>query len=479
MVYNTVCAQDIIFEDSNLKLKLIELGHDQNLDNEISVAEAEIIEFLDLTPPYNTETFEYYNQITDLSGLEFFTSLGELILNNNLISSIDLGDLISLTKLTCIECELTSVTMVSNLKLEELILWLNWELDELDLALLTNLKVVSLRNMGIDKVDIGNLTELENLTIKNCKISTLDVSTNPKLKVLDLRTNPLTYIKIEGNDSLLDINLSYTELKYLDVLGAPNLENLNCVICDLDSIHVSGLTKLTNLNLGQNNLKVLDVQNNVSLFHISCYDNKLEEILFDNNEALEYVYFDDNNLSKLDLMGAPNIKKVECRNNDFVTLKIENSSIETFYCSGNVQFTEMDICKAPNMIYIVFYDMPQPFVLRVKSLEMTNSMSLITDDDAEFTIETCISSTTYFDESSFIIFPNPITDEVSVRFEQGFNQPVNISLYDSYGRMIYQQNAVDPQHLFRLSTSEYPNGIYHMNFQRDQSLTSKRVVIKK
>jgi uncharacterized repeat protein (TIGR02543 family) len=99
-------AQDINFPDANFKQALLDNGNvDSNGDGEISIAEANAFE----------QTLIINNKgITDLTGIEYFTSITSLQCSENLLTSLDVSNNLMLTMLICSSNQLQAIDVSLN-----------------------------------------------------------------------------------------------------------------------------------------------------------------------------------------------------------------------------------------------------------------------------------------------------------------------------------------------------------------------------
>jgi|GEM_PF-7014776 len=102
--------------------------------------------------------------IVDFTGIEAFTNISGLNINDNIITSIDLTSNTLLASISMIRCK-------------------------------------------ADNIDITGLTALTNLNLRQCDLSSLDLSTNTILEVVDLRYNELTELDLSNNLLLTDVDL--------------------------------------------------------------------------------------------------------------------------------------------------------------------------------------------------------------------------------------------------------------------------------
>ncbi len=109
-------------------------------------------------------------KITDLSGIEYFTALTELVVSDNRLTALDVSNNTALTYLDCSGNKLTSLDVSNNTALKW---WLNCSGNQLT------------------ALDVSKNTKLVTLYCGENKLTALDVSKNPALENLDVRENYL------------------------------------------------------------------------------------------------------------------------------------------------------------------------------------------------------------------------------------------------------------------------------------------------
>lgn len=137
------------------------------------------------------------SDITDLSGIEYFTNVEKLLLMKNEVTG-DMSPLASLTKLTYLDLANNEVNDVSALasltNLSQLFLSLNKISDISPLASLTNLTWLTLENNKISDISaLASCTSLTNLTLTKNQVSDISpLLSLPNLKKVKLSGNPLS-----------------------------------------------------------------------------------------------------------------------------------------------------------------------------------------------------------------------------------------------------------------------------------------------
>ena len=236
-------AQIINFPDANFKARLLNASSglniaststpssygnvanyvkiDTNNNGEIEVSEAAVITYLNVS----------LSNITDLTGIEYFTNLLSLISTSNQLVNLDLSQ---------------------NHNIEYLICW-------------------------------------------NNQLTTLDLSQNPNLKYLICADNQLTSLNVSQNYNLMQLTCHTNQLISLDVSQKPNLVELSCNTNQLTILDVSQNTNLNKLYCYDNYLNTLDVSANPNLEYLNCSNNQLSSLFIKNNNPLwQVLIFNDN-----------------------------------------------------------------------------------------------------------------------------------------------------------------------------------------
>lgn len=178
-----------------------------------------------------------FEKVTNLSGIEYITSLRELnIEGNTKITALDLSQNDSLIQLDAGHC-----TKLASVKLP------------------AGITTVHLSSTAISEFDTSALTELSDLAVSGTKLTSLDVSKNTKLEALSIAFTGINSIDLTANTELKELYVSGCDLTKLDVSKNTKLLTLFAGNCNLTSLDVSNNTELTWLNVSKNHLTSLDL----------------------------------------------------------------------------------------------------------------------------------------------------------------------------------------------------------------------------
>lgn len=173
--------------------------------------------------------------LTDISGIEYFTNLTSLVCDENQLTALPVENLTNLTLLYCSNNQLTALP-------------------------------------------VENLTQLTNLRCNNNQLTAMPVEKLSQLAVLYCSYNQLTSLPVGNLTELTVLNCDNNQLTALPVGNLTLLEQLNCGTNLLTELDIEKLTELTALNCNNNQLTELLVDGLTNLNVLSCYDNRLTEL---------------------------------------------------------------------------------------------------------------------------------------------------------------------------------------------------------
>ncbi len=222
-------GQIITIPDTNFKNKLLQASAsnniaggnviDTNANGQIEVSEAQLITYLNVI----------ISNISDLTGIEYFINLQQLLIQYNSISTINISTLTNLVGLRCDYNNLTSI----------------------DLNGLTSLQGLICNNNQISNLSFNSLNSLNNVVCNNNQISTLDFSQNPLLKKLICSNNNLTSINLKNG-----INHDFSNVNFNDCwkTGNPNLATICVDASELINVqnHLNNCGSVQTINITSN-----------------------------------------------------------------------------------------------------------------------------------------------------------------------------------------------------------------------------------
>ena len=200
----------------------------------------------------------------------------------------------------------------------------------------TSLNILRCTDNQLTALDVSENTALTKLNCCFNKLTSLDVSKNTALTILECNANRLTALDVSKNTALTELNCSINELTSLDVSKNTALTILYCNDNQLTSLDVSKNTALISLSCVCNQLTSLDVSKNTALQILNCNYNQLTVLDVSKNTALTDLECRDNQLTVLDVSKNTALTDLECRNNQLTSLDVSNTNMDDLYCGGNI-----------------------------------------------------------------------------------------------------------------------------------------------
>ena len=300
----------------------------------------------------------YCDGVADVTGLQAFTDLQELVLNNGTFAALDASPF---TKLAYLEVtgnkNLTRITFGKDHRSLERLSLENNQLKTLDVTHLPALRDIYCWNNQLKTLDVSGNKELESLNCSNNLLTDLNVSGCTKLELLLADQNQLSALNVSqstalrelscGGNRLTALNLTKNtalevldcwgnQLKALDVSRNKALEVLGCGSNLLTALNVSQSTALRELSCGGNRLTDLNVSQNTALQRLGCGSNLLTALNLDNNTALEALDCGELGLTQLDISRLTALKQLWCYDNRLTALDTSrNTSLRELYCWSN------------------------------------------------------------------------------------------------------------------------------------------------
>ena len=207
---------------------------------------------------------------------------------------------------------------------------------KLDLSANTQLTDVNLRRNSLTSIDVTANTELAYLDLDENNIVELDVTNNTKLITLDCWHNNLTELDVSKNTELTALYCGYNELTELDVHLNTKLETLACPANNISVLDVASNTALTTLWCDRNNISTLDVTMLPNLTRLECGNNKLSVLDVTRNTELADLQCEENQLTALNVSSNPLLLRLLCYGNKITTLDVSrNTSLVVLNCGDN------------------------------------------------------------------------------------------------------------------------------------------------
>ncbi|MHC0444243.1 RCC1 domain-containing protein [Flavobacterium sp. 3-218] len=311
--FNTDCVTSNLYTyipDVNFENKLIALGIDSGVaDGKVLTSKISSLTSLDVSA----------SLISDLTGIQDFTSLNKLNCGNNKLLSLNISNNKLLKELNCRYNDLTTLDVSAN----------------------TGLTSLDCIYNHITTLDVSNMVELQSLLCTGNQITNLDVTKNLHLYWFGCNTNKLETLDVSQNKILQYLDCGFNQLTSLDISNNTALFYLNCYHNKLTSIDVSMLPELTSLACSANQLSSLNISKNVKLNSLLCEDTNISTLDISANTGLKELFCGNGQLTTLDVSKNKALTRLHCQNNKLTYLNIKNGS--------NTLLTDVSFIQNPNL----------------------------------------------------------------------------------------------------------------------------------
>ena len=350
--------------------------------------------------------------ITDMTGLQYFTYLKELIvMGNDELTELDLS---GNPELEYLDCAVTNI-------------------GELDLSANRRLVSIDCADIPLTSLDVSGLTSLKSIVVSGCNLTELDVS-GCVLNSLWCYDNPLTNLVLGNQPELYGFRCYRTDLTELDISRCPLLvdewlngtrEETNGIlsvrssydhwmmldsdqpivyvragvpidtstfpddifrayveknfdtdkngwlsdeeIANIESISIDGIiindlkgieffTALSSLCIGENELSYLDLGGNTELLSLECYGNRITVLDLRKNTKLQYLdCYSMGTLVGLNVSGLTNLSYIDVSDCSLTELDVSDCPLTFLGCEQN-PLTRLTLGDQPNLYGLYCYD---------------------------------------------------------------------------------------------------------------------------
>lgn len=281
----TTLDNTIHFADKVLERRLLQMTEpkiDADGDGKITFEEAAAVKELQLG--FDLKPESTVDCVTDITGLEYFTSLETLSLKFNSVSDIKPIEGIS------------------------------------------TLKVLILGENPISSINLDKLGELTDLRLYGTNISDIDLTKTPKLESLYLQRTNVSKVDLTPlqslDQALLNKCSSLTEIKASNL---PSLTRIDAIECNLKSFEISDCPSLRELHLNSNKLTSIKMTNLAMLMRLNVYDNQLTSIDVSNLPLLMWLFVYDNQLTSIDLSANVPLREFRASNNPLTEVNLSTN----------------------------------------------------------------------------------------------------------------------------------------------------------
>lgn len=285
-----VAITDTYFPDENFRLYIIQNFNTDSDNTILSDSEIQNITSLPKVFTYSSDDRGFItctstaplDNITDLKGIEFFTSLKRLYCTLPNLESIDLSHNLSL-----------DILHIEGTKIQEL-----------DLSKNTSLHYLNCSNNNLASIDINGDTNLVSINCSGNNLTSLDLGTNISLDALNFSSNKITIINLTNNREIKYLLCSNNQLESLNVNRQGSLLYLDCS--------------------GNVSMDTLDVSRNYELKYLDCHNNNISSLNLEYNDELRILLCSSNNLRHLDLTNNRRLQRLDCSKNNLSELNISD-----------------------------------------------------------------------------------------------------------------------------------------------------------
>jgi|GEM_PF-2030721 len=287
--------------------------------------------------------------ITDLTGIHFFSNLTFLHADGNQLTSLDVSMLSNLVELWCRNNQLTSLNVSGLTNLRYLYCRQN-QLDSLDLSGLINLRWLGCASNRLTWLDVSDLINLETLYVDGNQLISLDASNLTNLHTLGAWDNQLASLNVSGLTNLVDLSVGGNQLTSLDVSGLTNLVDLSVGGNRLTSLDLSGLANLYTLESSRNQLTSLGLSGLVNLRNLWVWDNQLTSLDISDLVNLRNLSISWNQITSLDMSSLNNLEVLHWGGNQIISFDASAlpNSIQELHLWQN-QLTSLDVSGLNNL----------------------------------------------------------------------------------------------------------------------------------
>ncbi len=501
LLVSKVCFSQIVnIPDANFKYYLTHFysssnggyfGFDTNHDGEIQVVEIE-----------NKTNLNIRNKnISDLTGIEYFTSLKYLDCGYNTISSITLNnpnletlycsrqgngnvlmnlDIVACPKLKYLYCGSNPLSTFNITGLSYLITL------DCDINLITNLDLTGLSSLGainlskcyaLNNVNLTGCSNLTSINIYNTPVSSFIFYDNPKLTYVNIRSNPnLQALDLTPVTNLIRLDCDRNNLTSLNISNLEKIENIDCNHNNLNQLDLNGLLKIINLDCSFNAITELNIEPLLNIETINCENNALTAIKIKDAINLKYLYCNNNKIKTIDIGTSSGTSAISlfCNNNLLESFKVKRL-ISYFDCSFN-KLTCLDLSNQPylkevtandnhlnyvnvtNTVSLPFYSVIQINFQNNPSLQFVCSDEFQKDnlDGYFYSINSTsvqVSSNCEFEPA---LYPNPVNAITSVTSAVLIN---TVNIIDANGKVVRSFKNVN-ENFLQMDLSELLHGVY-------------------
>ncbi|XMO87952.1 T9SS type B sorting domain-containing protein [Algibacter sp. AS12] len=387
-------SQNTFIPDDSFEQVLIDLGLDSGpLDDFVPTSNITPLTSLDLS--FDTTGLI----ISDLTGIEDFTSLNQLFIQNN---------------------QLTSVDVSSN----------------------TNLQILWCFNNQLSNLNVSQNPKLISLRCEDNLLTSLDTLNNINLNVLICERNNLSTLNVSNNTGLSRLQYGSNNLTNLDVRNNTNLSYLSCQQNNITTLNVENNSKLTTLLCFENIISALNLSNNFNLTEIDCSNNTLCSLNLNNgnNTNITSINFEFNPDLNCVVVDNPDTDHTTWQPSNFANYVNSNEACSDFIPVDNLDTVFVTSYTLPTLNNGNYFTGPNGMGTALNAGSIINGTQTI----FIYNQTSCYSNQTSFsviinNEDYFIPkYFTPNNDGINDVWQvyDRLNLVNNISIYNRYGKLL-------------------------------------------
>ncbi|MEG0498480.1 MAG: hypothetical protein RR522_01185, partial [Alistipes sp.] len=186
------------FPDVAFRTKLVAMGFEPTANGkDIDVDNPDNLALFTSKKELSVQALE----ITDLTGIQYFSELTKLVCGANKLTTLNLSNNLKLTALQCDDNQLTTLDLTANTALTFMSCSQNY-IAKLDLSANKNLNFVDCSSNRLIALNVSQNKSLTELSCQANQLPTLDVSANAQLEALYCYLNRLTTLDIRRLSAL-------------------------------------------------------------------------------------------------------------------------------------------------------------------------------------------------------------------------------------------------------------------------------------
>ena len=162
-------------------------------------------------------------------------------------------------------------------------------------------------NSSLTSVDLSQNIALADARFNSCQLNSLDVSNNPTLSLLTCGANNLSSLDLSQNPLLTTLDCWNNSITVLDLSQNFFLTSINCNNNQISSLDFSNNLSLVNISCNSNQISSLDLVNNTALQVLWCPGNQITALDLSQNSSLNTIRCENNQLSFLDIKNGNNV----------------------------------------------------------------------------------------------------------------------------------------------------------------------------